>query len=205
MKVQNKIVETISKGRLIDNDFKELFKQNLVLSCDTECFPDYWSFIFKRIGNYLKTDFSNYQQIKYNPDTKVYIFECWNDNDCIRFAQFYKNFILKNKAVCYFYNSDGYDKPMINIHLNLVKNKQTNILKKLRTANDYIIKNKMNYKLFTHKYWENFFKDQRKHIVEKELFDSLSNPVYKNFYKEFGNCFVNKCTKSYDETLGKIH
>ena len=184
-------------------NFKELYKKNLVLSCDTECFPDYWNFIFKRIGEDLTTDFSNIPQIRYNPDRKVYIFECWNDNDCRVFASFYKKFILNNKAIMYFYNSTGYDKPMINILLNLVATKQTNILPKLRKANDYIIKYKINYKLYSQVYWSNFFKDDRKYIDEKELFESLGKEVYQKFYNDFRNCTANKVTKVFDEDLRK--
>lgn len=196
--------KSIDRGKSIDNKFEELYCKNLILSCDTECFPDYWNFIFKRIGQELNVEFSNYKQIRYNPKTQVYIFECWNDNDCREFADFYKKFILRNKAIMYFYNSTGYDQPMINIMLNLALNSNTtNILKKLRQANDYIIKNKVNYRLFYKKYWQNFFKDNRKRIDEKELFDLFPNLAYKKFYDEFNNCFVNKATKIYHEELGK--
>ena len=182
-------------------NFKDLYVKNLVLSCDTECFPDYWNFIFKRIGEDLTTDFSKIPQIRYNPKTKVYIFECFNDEDCQAFNSFYKKFVLKNNAIMYFYNSTGYDKPMINILLNLVSNKKTNILPKLRKANDYIIKYKINYKLYSQKYWENFFKDDRKYIDEKELFESLGKEVYQKFYNDFKGCTANKVTKLFDEDL----
>jgi hypothetical protein len=187
--------KSIDKGKSIDNNFKELYRKNLILSCDTECFHDYWSFIFKRIGHDLNQPFSNYKQIRYNPKTQVYIFECWNDNDCKEFSKFYKKFILDNKATMYFYNSTGYDEPMINICRNLAENNQINILRKLRQANDYIIRNKVNYGLFAKKHWDNFFKDDRQRLDEKELFDLFPNPVYKKFYNDFKKCLANKSTK----------
>lgn len=176
-------------------EFKDLYKQNLVLSNDTECFPDYWCFIFKRIGQDLSTDFTQYPQIRFNSETGVYIFECWNDIDCYYFKGFYDKFILKNKSVGYYYNSTGYDSPMLNIILNLAGNKETNILMKLRKANDYIIKYRVNYKLVRTLYWKNFFQDDRKYIDEKDLFESFPNQACVNFYKEFKNCLINKNTK----------
>lgn len=181
------------------NNFNDLYQENLILSCDTECFPDYWSFIFKRIGKELSTDFTNYPQVRYNKETKVYIFECYNDNDCIKFKEFYDTFILKNKAITYYYNSTGYDKPMINVLLNLVANNKTNILFKMRKMNDYIIKYKVNYKLFTQMYWSNFFKDDRKYIDKNELFKTLNKESYKSFYNDFKDCLVNRVTKGYSE------
>ena len=151
-------------GKNSKDDFKELYNSNLILSCDTECFSDYWSFIFKRIGDELNIDFSHIPQIRYNPLNKVYIFECFDDNDCKAFAKFYDGFILNNKTIMYFYNSDGYDKPMLNVLLNLVANKQTNILTKIRKMNDFIIKYRLNYDKFTKAYWKNFFTDKRNYI-----------------------------------------
>ena len=187
----------------MNTNFKDLYNTNMILSCDTECFPDYWNFIFKRIGNPLKFKQELPKQIKYNPETGVYIFECWNDEDCILFAKFYNDFILGKDSIMYFYNSDGYDKPMINVLLNLVANKETNILLKLRKMNDLIIKYGFRFKEFSRDYWQNFFKDQRKYIDEKELFEKYSKPAYRTFYNDFKHCIRNRCTRIWSEEEGK--
>ena len=185
-------------------NYQDLFSKNYVLSCDTECFPDYWNFIFKRIGKPLQFKNLNIPQLSYDSEKQVYIFECWNDEDCRQFSNFYNQFILKSDATMYFYNSTGYDKPMINVMLNLVANKETGILLKLRKMNDYIIKYKLNYKLFTQNYWQNFFKDDRKYIDEKELFEKFNKPVYQNFYNDYKDCIRNRVTKTFDSNTRKM-
>lgn len=182
-------------------EFNEIYTEKLILSCDIENLEDYFNFIFKRIGGEdIQTDLcKKYKQIRYNPENKTYIFECYTDKDIIAFANFYRNFIIKNESICYYYNSTGYDKPILNILLELVDRNETDLNFKLRRANDYIIYKKIRFKLFRSAYWENFWKkdnkgEPRKKVNLNELFKHW-NENYLNFYKEFKNVFTNKAEK----------
>lgn len=115
------------------NNFEDVFKKIKIMSCDTEILNDYFSFGFKVLGpKRRKLEIEN---LKFYGDNK-YIYECKNDSDCIKFASFYSE-KLKNNTVQIYYNSQ-FDEAMIDTLLNMVSNKEVNIIKQMRLTADLI-------------------------------------------------------------------
>lgn len=122
------------------NNFEDVFKKIKIMSCDTEILKDYFSFGFKVLGpKRRKLEIEN---LKYYGDNK-YIYECINDNDCIKFASFYSEY-LKNNTVQIYYNAQ-FDECMIDILLNEVKNNNSNIISTMREKANLICSGQLNY------------------------------------------------------------
>lgn len=149
---------------MIDNEI-DLFNKNRILICDTEVLQDYFSFQFKR----LDIDTKELQHPNIKVVDNVYIFECFNDNDCISFKDFYNKNILKSNTYLYFYNK-SYDIGVLNTLLNLADKKATDILTKVRNVSDYIILHNLNYKRVTGAYWHIYLNKNIKQCDKENLF-----------------------------------
>lgn len=117
------------------------------LIADCECLSDYFSLQLK------------------NENSTVHTIECFNDEDV------YKLYSVLEKITrpMYFYMID-YDKAILNALCKLVEKNNTDILKKLRSVNDYIIQQKVNYFRLNREFWSNHFfplKEQNPDVLSK--------------------------------------
>ena len=98
------------------SDFTEIFKYMIA---DVECLYDYFSF-----------------QLKTENMKKVYIADCYNDQDCKKLY----NILQRVDRPIYVYSLD-YDAVMINVFCKLVEKKERDILYKLRDVSNFLFKN----------------------------------------------------------------
>lgn len=143
----------------------DILKQIRVLNCDTEILKDFFSFGFKIYGPKRK-ELKISQNLKYYGDNE-YIFECYNNQDCIDFSNFYNTY-LKNNTVQLFYNA-SFDKAMLDILLHCVKINNKNILKTMRSISSCICKDGLNY----FKFKESLMKKEPRKESEKKIRDIL--------------------------------
>lgn len=133
------------------NDFKLKY-----LIADTECLSDYFSF-----------------QCKNESNDKIYIYECYNDNDIRELYQ-----LLSVSTRPQYYYSIDYDKVMLNALCKMVEKNYTDIIPKLREINDLIIQQKLNYFRLNRSFWCDYYfkyKENNPELKHQELFKRSAN------------------------------
>jgi hypothetical protein len=145
---------------------------NKVYLCDTEILFDIFTF------QYLNYESGKYQIVK-----------CYNDKDIKHFIDVFET--LQGNYL-FFYNSP-FDKAIINMIHFLYNENEKNIIYKTRCFSDYLICKRLNYWGLRSKYWENFFKDDRKFIIDEELHLTENE---ENFLSEFGQSSLRNYIKN---------
>jgi hypothetical protein len=142
-------------------------------------------------GGYFSFQFRNESQ------TKEEMIEMYSDNDCY---EFYKKFINTTRPMYDF--SINYDKTMLASLIKLVELEMSDITKKLRRVNDYIIPGNVNFFDINTEFWtENYYPNIEKYTDKKDLFKYCIENL-QNKYK-YEDCKVPEFLEEFPYLLGQ--